>query len=261
MGTPEIKGTAQITGGLLANPSPPPDIASGGVLNAASYSLNAPLAPGSLISIFGSHLADSLGKAQTFPLPSDLNTTEVIVGGQSLPLVFVSESQVNAIIPYDLPVNATQQVIVTRGSAISLPEPVSILASESGVFTRDNTGKGNGIVVAAYTDGSQALVDSTNPVKAGDVVVIYATGLGEVDPRVIAGTATPVSPLSYTVTPVTVTIGGVPAPVFFAGLTPGFAGLYQVNATVPGGVPPGSAVPLVISQGTNASQTVNIAIK
>ena len=61
--------------------------------------------------------------------------------------------------------------------------------------------------------------------------------------------------------PVTLTIGGVPAQVFFAGVTPGFAGLYQVNATVPSGVTPGNAVPLVISQGSNTSQTVNIAVK
>ena len=113
-----VAGSAQITGGLLANQNPPPSIASGGVLNAASFSLQSPLAPGSLISIFGDNLADSLGKAPALPLPYDLNTTEVIIAGRSLPLVFVSKTQINAMIPFDLPVNATHQVIVTRGSTI-----------------------------------------------------------------------------------------------------------------------------------------------
>jgi uncharacterized protein (TIGR03437 family) len=261
MGTPPIQGTTQASGALVTNASPPPHIAAGGVLNAASYKLNSALAPGSLVSIFGTNLADSLGQAQALPLPIDLNQTEVLVAGRSLPLVFVSPNQINAMIPYDLPVNSTSQMLVTRGPAISLPQPISILTTEGGIFTRDNSGTGPGIVVAVHRDGSQGLVDANTPVTAGDTLVIYATGLGDVDPRVLAGVPAPVSPLSTTVIPVTVTVGGVNAPVLFSGLTPGFTGLYQINATVPSGVQAGSAVPLVIMQGTNVSQPVQIAVK
>ena len=260
-GTPPIKGTTQISGGLGANQDPPPDVATGGVLNAASYTLNSPIAPGSLVSIFGTHLATQLAQATALPLPIDLNGTEVIAAGRNLPLVFVSENQINAMIPYDLPVNATHPLVVTRGGSISLPEPVSIFAEHGGVFTRDNSGTGAGIVVGVFSDGSQALVDATHPVKAGDVLVIYATGLGDVDPRVIAGAPAPVSPLSTTIDSVTATIGGVPASVIFAGLTPGFTGLYQVNAVVPAGVTPGSSVALVLTQGANPSPPVNLVVR
>ena len=205
-------------------------------------------------------LADSLGQAQALPLPIDLNQTEVIVAGRSLPLVFVSPNQINAMMPYDLPVNAISQMLVTRGPAISLPQPVSILKTASGIFTRDNSGAGFGIVVAVHKDGSSGLVGANAPVTAGDTLVIYATGLGDVEPRVLAGVPAGFSPLSTTVTPVTVAVGGVNAPVLFSALTPGFTGLYQINATVPSGVQPGSAVPLVITQGTNSSEPVQIAV-
>ncbi len=260
MGPPTITGSTQATGTLVTNTSPPPSIAEGGVLNAASYARNAPIAPGSLVSIFGSNLADSVGKAAIFPLPTDLNQTEVLIAGQNLPLVFVSPNQINAMIPYDLPVNSASSMIVTHGPAISLPASVPVLPAQAGVFTRDNSGAGPGIVVVVHKDGSGVLVDASTPVSAGDTLVIYATGLGDVEPRVFAGTAAPLSPLSSTVTPVTVAIGQVSAPVLFAGLTPGYSGLYQINATVPGGVPSGT-VNLVITQGASSSAPVQIAVK
>ena len=80
--------------------------------------------------------------------------------------------------------------------------------------------------------------------SAGDAIVIYCAGLGAVNPPVTAGTAAPSSPPAITTNPVTVTIGGKTAQVFFSGLVGGFAGLYQVNAYVPKGITPGDAVPL-----------------
>ncbi|MBZ5606629.1 MAG: hypothetical protein LAP38_00085 [Acidobacteriia bacterium] len=256
-----LTGTAQVVGGLQVNPDPPPQIASGGVLNGASYQLSSPLAPGSLIAVFGTHLSTSNASANSLPLPSVLNDTQVLVAGRSLPLVFVSDTQVNAEIPFDLAINATQQVIVTRGTTVSLPEPVSIVSDRSGVFTLSGDGLGSGFIVAVYSDGRQALVGNDNPVKPGDAIVIYATGLGDVDPRVIAGTAAPITPLSSTVNPVTVTVGGLPAQVFFSGLTPGFAGLYQVNAFVPAGVPAGNNVQVVLTQNGISSAPVSIAVQ
>ena len=113
-----------------------------------------------------------------------------------LPLVFASPNQVNAIVPYDLPVNALHQLVVRRGSALSVPEPVNVLSTQSGVFTKDLTGAGEGIAVVAYGDGTQSLAGKDNPVKAGDVLVLYCTGLGDVEPRAIAGSPTPATPLS-----------------------------------------------------------------
>ena len=104
------------------------------------------------------------------------------------------------------------------------------------------------------------LADANHPVTVGQTIVIYCTGLGEVTPGIAAGTQTPASPLSTTVNPVTVTIGGVNAPVAFAGLTPLQTGLYQVNAVVPAGVAPGNQVPVVVTAAGQASAPVTIAV-
>jgi len=255
-----LTGTAQIGGGLQANAHPPPQIASGGVLNGASFKLGLALAPGSLISIFGTHLGSSTASAKELPLPLVLNDTQVVVAGRALPLLYISDTQINAEIPFDLVINATQQVVVSRGNTVSLPEPISLISDQAGVFTQTGNGLGTGIVVV-YSAGSQGLVGGNNPAKPGDAIVIYATGLGDVNPRVIAGAAAPLTPLSTTVAPVTVSIGGLQAKVFFNGLTPGYAGLYQVNAYVPKGVPAGNSVPLVLTQSGVSSAPVNITVQ
>ena len=256
-----LTGSAQITGGLSKNANPPPNVAAGGVLNAASYQLQAPLSPGSLISIFGSLLAQGAVSAPALPLTSSLGGTIVTLAGRQLPLLYAGPDQVNAMIPYDLPINATHQLVVQRGTAISIPQPVSVLASQGGVFTKDLTGRGLGIVVKVANNGAQSVVGTDNPVTAFDAIVIYCTGLGDVTPRQIAGQETPVSPLSATVESVKVTIGGIDAPVFFAGVTPGFTGLYQVNAFVPSGVTPGNAVPLVVTQSDRVGPAVTIPVR
>src|SRR5262249_59367004 len=110
-----LTGSAQISGGLSKNANPPPVVADGGVLNAASYQLQASLAPGSLISIFGSLLAQGSVPAPALPLTNSLAGTSVTIAGRSVPLLFAGPTQVNAMIPYDLPINATHQVIVQRG--------------------------------------------------------------------------------------------------------------------------------------------------
>ena len=110
------------------------------------------------------------------------------------------------------------------------------------------------------TDGTQVLVDAANPVTAGDNILIQCAGLGAVDPAVEAGTVTPDSPPSTTVNAVTVSIGGVDAPVTFAGLQPGLTGVYQVRAMVPIGVNTGSDVPMIVSAAGQLSQGVAIAV-
>ena len=129
------------------------------------------------------------------------------------------------------------------------------------IFSADGSGTGQGTIYVANSDFTQTLADAGHPAKAGDYVVIYCTGLGEVTPGVAAGAAAPLDHVTATVNPVTVTIGGVPAPVAFAGLAPGFAGLYQVNAIVPQGVAPGSGVIVTLAESGQVSPPVTMAVR
>jgi uncharacterized protein (TIGR03437 family) len=258
--SPAITGTESIGGTLQSNPSTPV-ISAGGAVSAASFAGNQPLAPGGFISVFGAHLSAGLNQSLGLPYQTQLGATRAIIGGRTAPLQFTVDGQVNALVPYDVPANTTQQLVIVNGPAASQPEPVVIAAAQPAIFTKNSAGTGPGIIVGAKADGTQALIDASHPVSTGDAVVIYCSGLGAVDPVVPTGTATPFSPFYNTVNTVTVTIGGKQAGVFFSGLTAGFAGLYQVNAIVPPGVPPGSDVPLVVSAAGQDSNTVTIVVK
>ena len=256
---PPLQGTQSLGGSLATNPTTPV-INAGGAVSAASFAGSQPLAPGSFVSIFGAHLSAGQNVSQSLPLATQLGATQAILAGRQLPLQFAVDGQINAIIPYDVPANATQQLIVMNGPAISVPEPIVIALAQPAVFTKDLNGRGAGIVVAVKADRTQFVIDASHPISVGDIAVIYCAGLGAVTPAVPAGTAASLTTLSNTVNPVTVTIGGQNAPVGFAGLAPGFAGLYQVNATVPGGITPGNDVPLVITAAGQKSATVTIAV-
>src|SRR5262249_30368320 len=155
------------------------------------------------------------------------------LGGRALPLLFTNDGQINAQVPYDLPPGTTHQLIAKHGNRISAPQPVSVGAAQPAIFSTDSTGKGQGHIYVVPSADQQILADAAAPAKAGDAVVIYCTGLGPVTPPVPAGSAVPTDALRNTTATVTLTIGGVAANVFFAGLTPGLTGLYQINAVVP----------------------------
>lgn len=243
----KLKGTAQISGGLRTNLSVP-IITPGAVLSSASLVAQSPIAPGSLISILGSSLADSLAG------------TSVLIAGRPAPIVSVSDTRIDAIVPYDVPPNTQHQVIVQKGAVATVPETVTVAPAQPAVFTQNKSGTGQASVFAVQADGTQVLADAANPVAAGDTIVIQCAGLGAVTPAVAAGTVTPDSPPSVTVNAVTVTIGGVPAAVTSSGLAPGLTGVYQVQAKVPNGVSAGSGVPIIVSAAGQLSQPVTIAI-
>lgn len=236
-----------------------PLIAPGEVRNAASLQKNAPLAPGSLVTIFGSNLSTGAGEvASTVPLPREIAGTEVRLGDRPLPLLYVGENQINAQVPYDLPLNTQHQLIVRRTDALSVPGEFTVGPVQPAVFAMNQQGFGPGAIVNAETN---ILADTANPVSRGTIVTIYCTGLGVVDPAVPAGNVTPAAPLSRTLETPVVTIGGVQAQVLFAGLSPGSAGLYQVNATVPDTVSPGDEVPVVVTMGGVSSNTTTMAVR
>jgi len=243
--------------GSLGEASKLPLVFRDGWVNAASFDRYKPLAPGMIFSLFGSNLAEGKNLASQIPLPRSLGNIKATIGGYEAPLFYADGGQVNAQVPFELtPGVAT--LVVTGKDAAGAPGTVTIVNAQPGVFTVSQSGTGQGVVL----DGLNNLVDSSHAVKAGEVVVIYATGLGATSPAVATGQAAPaVPPLALVTTPVKVTIGGVEAAVEFAGLAPGFVGLHQVNARVPAGVAAGNAVPLVLTQNGVPSNTVTLAIK
>ena len=213
------------------------------------------------VRISGSNLAQGSTLSGELPLKTELNGTQVLVAGRPLPLQSASDGQINAILPFDVPINATHQMIVRRATSYSGAEPVTIAVAQPAVFTKDESGKGAALVTGIKPDGTQFLVNADNPVSEGDTVIISCAGLGPVDPPVDAGVAAPSSPLSQTTNPVTVTIGGQPARVVSAVLAPDYAGIYQVTATVPSGITPAPDAPLVVTVADQASPTVTIAVQ
>jgi uncharacterized protein (TIGR03437 family) len=249
-----LKGEVKLTG-LLQAAGATPIFGAAQVVNGASFQPT--LSPGSFVTLFGSQLALSTQLAPTVPLPMALGGSTIYVAGNQIPIYYTSNGQVNAILPYGLAVNTTQQVLVSSGASLSVPQGITVAAAAPGIFA---TTGGQGIIQGIDANRNATLADATNPVTVGQTIVIYCTGLGEVSPAITAGTQTPPSPLSTTVNPVTVTIGGVNAAVAFAGLTPLQTGLYQVNAVVPAGVAVGNQVPVVVTAAGQASAAVTIAV-
>jgi uncharacterized protein (TIGR03437 family) len=154
-------------------------------------------------------------------------------------------------------VNTTHQVVVSSGSNLSVPQRLTLSAAAPGIFTRNSAGTGQGSI----TDLQGNVADAANPVRAGDTIVIYCTGLGEVTPAVPAGTPAPTDRPTHTVNEVTVSIGGQNARVDFSGLAPGYFGRYQVNAVVPAGVASGPAVPVTVSAAGVTSSPATIVLR
>ncbi|HTW66465.1 MAG TPA: hypothetical protein VME17_17715, partial [Bryobacteraceae bacterium] len=202
---PVLAGSAMISGMLSANPAVP-SLDPGGIVSAASY--QTPVALGSFVSIYGSNLASQAAAATTLPFPMSLSGTQVILGGETLPLAFAAGGQINAIVPYDLQPNAAQQIIVQQNNSYSLPQSVLLSTAEPAVFTQNQSGTGPGTIVILKPNGTEFETSPTAPASAGDVLIIYCSGLGPVSPPVPAGSAASATQLSNTVNPVTVTVAG-----------------------------------------------------
>ncbi|HEV8145301.1 MAG TPA: hypothetical protein VGP79_02920 [Bryobacteraceae bacterium] len=254
---PELKLTGSISAQAgFVTADAPPQVGTGAILNAASNALDSPVAPGSLISIYGAKMTQGTEQFSTVPLPTTLATSSVLIAGSQAGLTFASEGQINAQLPYETAVNTTQQALVLRGNNFSAPMPFTVAAAAPGIFLQSGA---QGHIYVANASG-QTLANSANPAKAGDTLVIYCTGLGRTDPPVPSGQATPFA-LFSSVEKVTASIGGVAADVLFSGLTPGFVGLYQVNATVKAGTPTGNAVALILTAAGQSSKPAMMAVR
>ncbi len=255
--TRTLTGTSDVTGGLGTSPMPP--VLSAAV-SGASFTANSPLSPGSIISLFGQNLGNGTASAGSLPLGTTLADATVVMAGNELPLVFGSNGQINAVVSAGVNTNTSQQIILQRDNTLSIPISVDVAGTNPAVFAYPAAGDPpqQGAIVNAVT---YQVADPSAPVTAGDVVAIFCTGLGAVDQTIADGAAAPSAPLANTLAVPTVTIGAQNAAVTFSGLSPGFVGLYQIDASVPAGVTPGSAVPVVVSIAGEISPAVTIAVQ
>jgi len=208
-----------------------------GVVNSASYApFTAGIAPGELLTLYGSSLADNTTVVQGgIPFPTSLGNVQVNIGGYPAPIYYVSPTAISAIVPYEVTGPIVQiQVINDIGSSNVVTEFVSETAP--GVFTQ-NAGTGYGLIVHLGIGKSVSpvgsLVSDANPAVEGETVSVYLTGLGSVSPGITDGAPGPTSPPSATTNTIAVDISGTTVTNDFAGLSPGYAGLYQLNITLP----------------------------
>lgn len=231
----------------------PPAIASVG--NSANFS--SAVAPGGLISVFGSQLSATNIATSQIPLPTAMGESCLVVNGSPIPLLFVSSQQVNAQLPFNVGGNVTMSIHTPAG--ISNNFNVTVQSSAPAIFMSGTAGPETGLATIFRFDNGQ-LVTPTNPIHYDDEIVIYLTGMGATSPAVDAGMPAPTNGLSNVTQTPLITLGGSPLNVLYAGLVPGLiSGLYQINAVVPGGVVQGTDIPLVISQGgTSANLSVRV---
>jgi uncharacterized protein (TIGR03437 family) len=235
-----------------------PTINGGGVLNAASYTPGAAVAPGSIATVFGSFPVGAPVPASGVPLPLMLAGLSMkFAEGFPVPLLFASSGQVNIQIPWELAGQTEATLTAGIGGVASAGQRVSLAPFAPGIFAMNGQGYGQGAVL----DASYRLVDAANPTTPGAIVQIYCTGLGAVTNQPVTGSIAPNDPPTVTTTLPRVMIGNAPAKVLFSGLAPGFAGLYQVNAEVPAGAPRGAAVSVTVLAGNAASNAVTIAVR
>ncbi|MEO5926381.1 MAG: hypothetical protein ABIR70_21340 [Bryobacteraceae bacterium] len=239
-----------------------PQISAGGVLDGAGFVVGQAVAPGSLVSIFGSGLATSLLQGDTVPLSTSIGGTSVTMNGIPAPLYFVSGGQVNAQVPWNIlsqgATAGTANVVVSLNGTSSPALSVNVGQFSPNVFSAQ------GFAIAITSDGLLAAPPgaiaglTTRPARVGETLVVYANGLGPVTEAIANGA--PGNPLRFTATVPQVLFGGVAATPAFSGLTPQFPGVNQINVVVPAGVS-GNAVPLQIRVGgITSSDKVVIAV-
>jgi uncharacterized protein (TIGR03437 family) len=196
------------------------------VVNGASYSGN--IAPGTWVSIFGTDLSTAMVTAAGVPLQTTLGGVSVTFNGIAAPLSYVSPTQINAVVPFEIQIlpnpspPVTVPVVVTTSAGPSVPRIISLSRESPGLFTENGAGTG---AVIAFNGSFQPV-----SVLAGGPIVLYADGLGPTNPPASSASGgASTAPFNMVADSPTVFVGDTQATVLFAGLAPGFPGIYQLN--------------------------------
>jgi len=258
----QTNGVASNTAGffLALSGFSAPMVNTAGVVNGASFAPGiAPVAPGSIVSLFGLNLFPTIFPTDamplSLPLPTQVLNTTVMIGGIPAPFFFAAPNQINVQVPEEMAgLNSVAVSLIYQGITGNTVE-VSIAPQAPGIFSLAS----DGAAPWAVLNQDFSFNGPANPEHIGNTLEIYATGFGSANPPVPTGAAALSNPLSNSVPP-RATIDGVPAAVTFAGRAPGFVGLDQVNVTIPAGVTTGKPVSMVLTAGGNAGPTVTVTV-
>ncbi len=247
-----------------SNPPPgggaTPAVFDGGVVNNASFAPSpAPVAPGSIVAVFGSNQND--GSTVLFSnfgadgkLLTSLGGTSVSVNNIPAPMFYSTPGQLGIQIPFELTGQTSAEIQVTVAGQTSLSSTLILAPFAPGIFTVNQ--QGTGLAAALHEDGVTPLAE-LSPAQPGEVIVFFGTGLGAVTPPLATGEA---SAGNQTVSVAMVTIDGIPAEVLFSGAAPGFVGLNQINLRIPVNTRTASNIPVVLTIGGMQSNSVTIPV-
>ncbi len=247
---PLTQGKQVLSGSVPASQGAQVSIAAGGVLNNLNPKIGGALAPGEVVAIFGSNLTSQTAQPSAIPLLTTVNNSSILANGTKMPLYFLSSGQVNAELPLELPQTPSAVIVATNNGVLSLPEIVMTTTVDPGVAAP------GGPLIAQHADFS--LVTPASPAKAGEALVMYLVGMGATNPSGTTGSPAPQA-LAPTVVQPTVTVDGQAATLYYAGLTPGGIGLYQINFQVPTSATPGN-LDVVVMQGTVTANTSKLIV-
>jgi uncharacterized protein (TIGR03437 family) len=236
-----------------------PNFSAASVTNGASFKSG--LTAGALITIFGVNMSNGVRGIAAFnqvPLPTTLASSRVLINGNAIPLFDViniqGTEQISAQSPFEIAGQQNVSIAIDNGRTISPAILLTVVAAQPGIFLPDG-------VNGAFLHGADnSLVNPAKPATAGEVVVVFCTGLGAVTPPGTTGALASGTTLSITNITPTITVGGTSANIAFSGLAPSLVGLYQINFTVPQSTPSGSSDVIVTANGV-ASNTAKLPVK
>ena len=231
-----------------------PTLAANGILNAASFR-GGPIAAGEIITIYGNLLGPERLKtlelnATGNGITSSLAGTRVLINGTEAPLIYTSDRQLSAIVPYDVGTGEAKVRVEYQGQQ-SDEATIAVAPTAAAIFTQNASGSGP----SAILNQNFELNTATTAAARGSILQIFLTGTGALTPAQPDGGLSPgAAPFPRTVVVPTVRIGTLDAPVLFVGPAPGLVnGLVQINARIPANAPVGAAVPIAIRIGTTDS--------
>jgi uncharacterized protein (TIGR03437 family) len=240
--------TTPVAGAVVPNAAPL--LTPNGTVHPYNPVIGGPLAPGTIVAIYGSNMAAAPTIPDKIPLPTNVNGTTVLIGGVPAPLFYVSANQINAQVPFELDPSKQYQVLVNANGAFSTPQPLQLSPVTPGLAALSD-----GTILALH-GATGALVSADAPARPGEFIVMFLLGMGATDNPVTTGDPSPLSPLARPLATPTLTLAGKPVPIAFAGLTPGLAGLYQINLQVPDVDVDGNLVLTVSQNGDTSNSTI-----